>query len=142
VAALRVLLREPAGRVEPLVAIDVWQGSFRTLNLGDAKRPDCLTCGQQRFPHLDATDETQMTSLCGRNAVQVRSKSGGSVDLSRIADKLSKSGRVHRSAYLLRCDLSEPRDLQLTVFPDGRAIVHGTSELDRARSIYSRFIGD
>ena len=31
--------------------------------------------------------------------------------------------------------------LELTIFPDGRAIIRGTSDPSIARSLYSRYIG-
>lgn len=140
-AALRVLL----GQIEPerqsLISMDVWRGRFHAIPLNGAKRPDCPTCGQREFPYLDGPQSGRSTSLCGRNAVQVRSADGRSVDLSRMAAKLSQIGRVQQTPYLLRCALHEPREIQLTVFPDGRAIIQGTADFERARSIYARFVG-
>lgn len=141
-AAIQILLQGPDSPTEPLISFDLWPSRFQTLDLKQAKRPDCPTCGHRRFEFLEAPADGQMTSLCGRNAVQVRSRSAQPVDLSRMAGKLSQSGRVQQTPYLLRCDLHEPQTIQLTVFPDGRAIIQGTADLDRARSIYSRFIGD
>jgi adenylyltransferase/sulfurtransferase len=138
-SAIRTLLRTPP---ESLISVDVWQSRFKTLGLDQAKRPDCPTCGQRRFHFLEAPTDGQLTSLCGRNAVQVRSRAAQSVDLSKMAGKLSRSGHVQQTPYLLRCDLHEPQPIQLTLFPDGRAIIHGTADLDRARSIYARFVGD
>jgi adenylyltransferase/sulfurtransferase len=141
-AAMRVLLRSAQSAPEPLITADAWQGRFKTIRLDQAKRADCITCGGHLFQFLDAPPEGQMTSLCGRNAVQVRPHSTAPMELSRIAQKLSRSGLVQRTPYLVRCELADPRGVHLTVFPDGRAIVNGTADLDRARSIYSRFIGD
>jgi molybdopterin/thiamine biosynthesis adenylyltransferase len=140
-AAMRVL-RQNGFAPEMLISVDAWRGRFRTISLDDAKRADCPTCAGRLFEFLDARAESQMTSLCGRNAVQVRPHSTGPMELARIAQKLSNSGQVHRTQYLVRCELADPLGLHLTVFPDGRAIVNGTADLDRARSIYSRFIGD
>ena len=30
---------------------------------------------------------------------------------------------------------------QFTVFPDGRAIIKGTSDVDRARTLYAKYVG-
>lgn len=141
-AALRTLLKMPDSLAESLIAFDAWQSRFKTIDLNSAKRPDCLTCGQRVFQFLQASADGQMTSLCGRDAVQVRSRMSSGVDLSKMAGKLSQSGRVQQTPYLLRCDLHEPQAVRLTVFPDGRAIIQGTTDPDRARSIYARFIGE
>ena len=142
VAAIRTLLGATRPAEESLIALDVWQGRFKSFKLEHAKKPDCPTCGQRRFEFLEASADGQMTSLCGRNAVQVRSRSDEPVDLPKMADKLGRSGHVQLTPYLLRCALHEPQSLQLTLFPDGRAIIHGTADLDRARSVYARFIGE
>ena len=39
-----------------------------------------------------------------------------------------------------RCD-SSADPYELTVFPDGRAIVKGTSDTGIARSLYARYVG-
>lgn len=140
--AMRVLLQPVNTPPEPLITVEAWQGRFKTISLDHAKRSDCITCGRHVFQFLDAPPDGQMTSLCGRNAVQVRPHSTAPMELSQMAQKLSRSGQVQRTPYLVRCELADPQGLHLTVFPDGRAIVNGTADLDRARSIYSRFIGD
>lgn len=140
-AGLRVLLGQASPRRESLIAMDVWRGRFHTIPLEGGKRPDCPTCGRREFPYLEGSRSGRTTSLCGRNAVQIRSAQQTAVDLSSMAVKLSQIGHVQRTPYLLRCALHEPRDIQLTIFPDGRAIVQGTADFDRAASIYARFVG-
>ena len=139
-AALRILaaeLLQPA----PLIAVDLWENRFRTVSTVDAKRADCPTCGLRRFDFLDRPADRRSTHLCGRNAVQVSSNEPASVDLHRFAVKLSRSAKVSETPYLVRCELHDPKEIRLTVFPDGRAIVHGTADMERALSIYARFVG-
>ncbi|HEY2584173.1 MAG TPA: ThiF family adenylyltransferase [Tepidisphaeraceae bacterium] len=140
-AALRVLLGQAKPQSESLISMDVWRGRFHSIPLIDAKRADCPTCGRRAFAYLDCSQSGRSTSLCGRNAVQIRSAKDEAVDLSRMAAKLSQIGRVQQTPYLLRCALHDPREIQLTVFPDGRAIIQGTADFERARSIYARFVG-
>jgi adenylyltransferase/sulfurtransferase len=140
-AALRMLIEGPEV-AQPLIAADLWQSRFRTISTSDTKRADCITCGERRFEFLDVSLGSRSTHLCGNNAVQVSSKGLCSLDLRRLADKLSVTGTVTRTPYLIRCELRDPAEIKLTVFPDGRAIVHGTGDLDRARSIYARFVGN
>jgi adenylyltransferase/sulfurtransferase len=79
--------------------------------------------------------------LCGRNTVQIRPASGDAkIDLASLALKLEPVGAVERHPFLIRCILSEGA-LSLTVFLDGRAMVHGTSDTALARSIYAKFVG-
>lgn len=140
-AGLRVLLGQASPQRESLIAMDVWRGRFRSIPLEGAKRTDCPTCGRREFPYLEGARSGRSTSLCGRNAVQIRSAREMGIDLPSMAVKLSQIGDVQRTPYLLRCALHEPRDIQLTIFPDGRAIIQGTADFDRAASIYARFVG-
>jgi len=118
--------------------MDLWAGLFRSSALAEAKRPDCLTCGQRRFEFLERPSGRSV-SLCGRNAVQVTpAVSPTAFDLDGVAAKLRALGRVEQSPHLVRCEL---QGLQLTVFGDGRAIVQGTTSAEQARSLYARVIG-
>lgn len=139
-AAIRLLVA--ADHRQELVTLDVWTNRFHAVSLSDAKGSDCVCCGQRRFDFLEGASAGRSTSLCGRNAIQVRPPGAAPLlDLAAVADKLTAAGAVQRTAYLVRCDLHEPRELRLTIFPDGRAIVHGTADPDRAKSIYARFVG-
>ena len=75
--------------------------------------------------------------LCGRNAVQIR-EAGRSIDLDQLRARLEPLGEVRASEFALRF-LAPP--YEITVFPDGRAIVKGTSDTGLARSLYARYVG-
>jgi adenylyltransferase/sulfurtransferase len=138
VAAIKVLTGQGGTISDGLVTMDLWAGRLRSTSLADAKRPDCLTCGQRRFDFLDRPTHRSV-SLCGRNAVQITpSMAPAAFDLDRIAAKLRAFGSVEQSPYLVRCAF---QGLQLTVFGDGRAIIHGTTSAEQARSIYARAVG-
>lgn len=140
VAAVKWLARGEMGR--GLVVVDIWQPRVRVICPDQVKREDCPTCGRRKFEFLEGALADGSISLCGRNAVQVRPLGGSStIDLGGLADRLANVGTIERTPYLLRCDLREPRGMTLTVFSDGRAIVGGTTEPHRAKSIYARFVG-
>ena len=82
--------------------------------------------------------------MCGRNTVQVRpAANGGSVDFEAVAARLAVAGDVERTPFFVRCALRDGGgNLSITLFPDGRAMVHGTADPAAARSIYARFIGN
>ena len=52
--------------------------------------------------------------------------------------RLEPLGEVRANQFALRF-LASP--YEMTVFPDGRAIVKGTSDTGVARSLYARYIG-
>ncbi len=63
---------------------------------------------------------------------------GVTLSLEQLARQLEGIGQVTRNAFLLRLKVDA---YELTVFPDGRAIVGGTSDVATARTLYAKFIG-
>ena len=139
-AAIRYLVD---GQFETaLLSFDAWLGRFHSLDLSDARRQDCICCGQRQFNFLAAGAGQSAVSLCGHGAVQIRPpRADRPLDISQLAGKLSSVGDVRHSDAFLRCRLHEPAGISMTIFPDGRALIHGTNDPARAKSIHARFIG-
>jgi adenylyltransferase/sulfurtransferase len=118
-----------------ITTLDLWKGGIRQID-APARDPDCPTCARGEFPYLEDVRRPP-ESLCGRNAVQI---SGGTrpIDLAALKVRLEPLGVVRANEYALRF-LAAP--YELTVFPDGRAIVKGTSDTGIARSLYARYVG-
>ncbi|MFT7667683.1 MAG: molybdopterin/thiamine biosynthesis adenylyltransferase [Planctomycetota bacterium] len=137
--ALRVLSETPETPkplIPALLEIDVWSGSLRRLVIG--RQEDCVCCGQREFTWLDEPIGRRATILCGRNTVQVRSLAGNP-DLDRLEAVLAPlASSVKRAGPILRVVIEE---FTLTVFEDGRALIEGTDDIDRAIAIYDRYIG-
>ena len=133
--ALKILVGQPQTLCKRLVSCDVWTGQRSSVR-ADRPDPECATCGRREFQYLHQQRAPSLR-LCGRNAVQV-SGTDRPVDLLDLAVTLRKFGVVRHSEHLLRfaCPPHE-----LTVFPDGRAIVKGTQDLALARSLYARYVG-
>jgi adenylyltransferase/sulfurtransferase len=140
VEAMKILLGDATAATE-LATIELWPLRVRTISTIGARRHDCPTCAARRFEFLSVRPGAAATSLCGRNTVQVRPAQDGSpIDLDAVAARLASVGLVDRTRFFVRC---APRDsdLTLTLFPDGRAMVHGTNDPAAARSLYARFVG-
>ena len=120
---------------------DLWDNSLEIFDLG-GPRADCPTCGQHDYEFLNAARGTHSITLCGRNAVQISINRGAEdatvLNLARLAQVLQPLGAVRANAYLLKADIDE---YQLTIFPDGRAIIAGTSDPDVARTLYAKYVG-
>lgn len=102
-------------------------------------RPDCEVCGQRIFTHLAGKNRAHIT-LCGRDSVQIH-EHHRPVDFAALRARLATHSDIQdlRSNDLL---LRFRRGAHtITVFPDGRAIVQGTTDVTMARSLYARFIG-
>jgi len=141
VAALKILV----GRrdlVEPMLTIvDVWDGTMRQMNVAHLReRSNCPACIEGKREWLSGAKGSQTTVLCGRNAVQVSPSEKHALSLPELAAKLRGTGEVTHNAFLLRLTLPGG-EAQLTVFPDGRAIIKGTDDVTVARSLYARYIG-
>ncbi|MDW8317836.1 MAG: ThiF family adenylyltransferase [Anaerolineae bacterium] len=104
------------------------------------RRPDCPACGRREFEFLHAQAGSRTVTLCGRNAVQISAAGRPAVDLARLAEQLRTAGETVLvvNPYLLRAALN---GLEVTVFPDGRAIVKGTEDEATARTLYAKYVG-
>lgn len=60
------------------------------------------------------------------------------IDLTELRTRLEPLGEVRANDFALRF-LAPP--FELTIFPDGRAIVKGTSDIAIARSLYAKYVG-
>lgn len=122
-----------------LVSVDLWSLGFQSIDIG-ARDPACPCCGQRTFEFLDRPVVASETVLCGHDAVQVRPQTVAMLDLDQLAARLRPLGEVKANRYLVR--FTEPgADRELTIFPDGRAIIKGTEDAREARTIYARYIG-
>jgi len=131
--ALRLL---STGSLDPgLTTLDVWSGAIRRIEL-PPRDPECPACGLHEFPHL-AGEHRAPISLCGRNAVQIHERSRP-IDLGELRLRLEPLGEVRANNFGLRF-FCQP--YEMTIFPDGRAIVKGTTDTGVARSLYARYIG-
>ncbi len=83
--ALKILLKdEKVSRA--MFWMDVWENTSERLEL--PRQPDCPACGQHHYEFLDSLNGASSTSLCGRNAVQVRTAiHGASLDLAGLAER-------------------------------------------------------
>lgn len=118
-----------------LATFDSWE--FTTRQVKISIDPDCPCCQGRRFDSLDGRVRAPI-SLCGRNAVQIHERRAA-LDLEALELQLTGLGTLRRNEFALRFSPNE--QFELTIFPDGRAIVKGTQEIGIARSLYSRYVG-
>jgi adenylyltransferase/sulfurtransferase len=139
IAAIKVLTANTSAVRNELLSIDTWSNRFQSIDLESARDPECLCCGQRQFEFLSRPPSDAAITLCGRNAVQVRGEK--LIELRGFARRWRALGEVEQNPFFVRCRLVEPADLRLTLFSDGRLIVHGTTDAGRAKSVYARFVG-
>jgi adenylyltransferase/sulfurtransferase len=133
-------LKALAGRVDEIepriTTFDAWGGVVRQVGM-PARDERCAACGARLCRRLKGEGRAPI-SLCGRNAVQIHERRRP-VDLRELAGRLSRLGEVRANEFALRF-VAAP--YEMTIFPDGRAIIKGTTDAGVARSLYSRYVGN
>jgi molybdopterin/thiamine biosynthesis adenylyltransferase len=133
--AIKILSGRQASVRPRIFTADLWLGPVRETSM-PPRDPECPCCGGRDFVYLSR--RRAPVSLCGRNAVQIHERLRP-VDLNALAAHLEGLGPVRSNGFALRF---EEGAHEITVFPDGRAIIKGTTDVGVARSIYSRYIGN
>jgi molybdopterin-synthase adenylyltransferase len=133
--ALKFLVGAQDKMRRTLLGRDLWTNDQAEINAA-TPRAHCPVCQERDFAYLRGEDRPQIT-LCGRNSVQIH-EHHRPVDFAEMQRRLEPHGKVNFNRLLLRF---ERGDYTVTLFADGRALVHGTTDITVARSLYARFIG-
>lgn len=120
-----------------LLVLDIWQGELQKVKV--KKNPECDCCGKRHFPYLQAHQRKLVVSLCGINAVQIIPAEPLKDGLSDLRKKLSRSGTASVADGVLKFKTT---GVDITVFRDGRTIIGGTTDLSKAKTIFSKYVGD
>ena len=135
--ALKLIVGDRDALHGSLMQFDVWQNDWRKIKLAKPN-PDCRTCGDRVFDFLDAESPEFAAVLCGRDAVQISPPNSTSFDLSAFRSKIAGLSDVKQNDYLVRFSIDGN---EITIFRDGRAIIKGTDDMSKARSLYARYVG-
>jgi adenylyltransferase/sulfurtransferase len=119
-----------------LWSIDVWKNEHAEIAASNPQ-PGCRACGQRDFVHLAGEGRPHIT-LCGRNSVQIHERARP-INFAEMQQRLEAHGIVRHNEFVLKF-WREP--YEMTLFPDGRAIIKGTIDTGIARSLYARFVGN
>ena len=133
--ALKVLVGARSQLRSTLLSFDLWTNERSEVSAAKP-RHDCMACGAREFPHLAGEGRPHIT-LCGRNSVQIHERQRP-IDFGEMTQRLRPHGRVRHNEFVLKF-WQEP--YEMTLFPDGRAIIKGTTDTSVARSLYARYIG-
>ncbi|KUP06921.1 hypothetical protein Q75_06855 [Bacillus coahuilensis p1.1.43] len=140
VESLKLLTENRNAMRETLYTFDLWENSTRELTIQPLKKSDCPCCGDEKtHPFLDDQAMSRSAVLCGRDAVQIRPSHYHQTDLEVVANKLREIGLVVKKNDQLL--IMEENRHRIVLFKDGRAIVHGTTDKNEAKSIYHRYLG-
>jgi molybdopterin/thiamine biosynthesis adenylyltransferase len=135
--ALKILTGREDKLHNGLIQADIWENQWKKIALNEPT-PDCRCCGRREFEFLSADMTESVTTMCGRDAVQIRPPGKGEFDLDALKQRLSTLSGLKVNEYLVRFSAD---GLEVTVFSDGRAIIRGTDDPSIARGVYSRYVG-
>jgi molybdopterin-synthase adenylyltransferase len=136
--AMKLLIGSTAAEQlrKTLWSYDVWTNE--QAEIAAAKpRAGCRACGERDFAHLAGEGRPHIT-MCGRNSVQIHERARP-IDFAEMQQRLEAHGLVRHNEFVLKF-WREP--YEMTLFPDGRAIIKGTTDTGVARSLYARFVGN
>ena len=128
-----------------LLSFDLWTNEHAEITAAKP-RPGCRACGERDFVHLAGEGRPHIT-LCGRNSVQIHAVQTPAVlmqdrqrpiDFTEMSRRLQPHGTVRHNDFVLKF-WHDP--YEMTLFPDGRAIIKGTTDTAVARSLYARYVG-
>ena len=142
--ALKLLAGRTDAINRELFLLNVWENTTRRVKIAPLKgrKGKCPCCALRQFEWLAGAHGTQTTSLCGRNAVQVSHRRAGVVNFAELAKQLPAAGGVTVNKFLLKATISDGgEEYEFTVFADGRAIIKGTADTERARVLYAKYVG-
>ncbi|MGC1373323.1 MAG: ThiF family adenylyltransferase [Candidatus Sulfotelmatobacter sp.] len=136
--AMKLLIGGEAAKKlrKTLWSFDVWTNEHTEISTV-SPRSDCRACGRRDFQHLAGEGRPHIT-MCGRNSVQIH-ESARPIDFAEMQRRLESHGVVRHNAFVLKF-WREP--FEMTLFPDGRAIIKGTTDTGIARGLYARFVGN
>ncbi len=117
-----------------MLTIDLWQNDYDLVRVN--KRENCRTCGKKDFEFLFKEKDVDV-EIHGDNSVQITPAEKLELDLNKIKERFDKTEMKGKS--MLRIHLENH---ELNLFKDGRLIVDGTDDPKKAKSLYSRYIGD
>jgi adenylyltransferase/sulfurtransferase len=134
--ATKFLAGHPEALNHKLISCDVWSGRFQSIRV--ERNPECRACVRHEFAHLEGRARPHV-SMCGRDSVQIHERRRA-LDLAELGCRVSgaSASEVRNNQFLLRFRIAP---YEMTVFPDGRAIIKGTQDPAIARSLYARYIG-
>lgn len=118
-----------------LLSFDLWTNEHAEIS-AMKPRSGCRACVQRDFIHLAGEGRPHIT-LCGRNSVQIHERSRP-IDFLEMDRRLQPHGIVRHNDFILKF-WHDP--YEMTLFPDGRAIIKGTTDTAVARSLYARYVG-
>ncbi|AXF56204.1 ThiF family adenylyltransferase [Salicibibacter kimchii] len=138
--ALKIVSGNIPAVAERLRSFDLWENETSAINATRLKDDHCPTCGANpTYPALlgEKTGK-QIRVLCGGDTVHVRPRERRDVQV----EKLQNVNHSTVSAVRLHEDVAtlDYEGCRVVLFKDGRALLHGIDEGERAEKVYEHVL--
>ena len=120
-----------------LVRFDFWHDERQFLK---PPKTRCRFCTNKITEFLDARWSLKASALCGLEGVQIRVNPPGKLDLATLKARLETRTRSPWKQAGMMLKGQDGAD-EITLFADGRALVHGPMTPERARIWYTEVVG-
>lgn len=132
--ALKILTETP---FKPKLTYgDIWEGTHHTFGFSRLKRDKCQTCGEHpTYPFL-VQQQPHFAILCGRDTVQYHHPD---LDLETLIQFLEQRNIAYKTnGYIVQFQFQQHR---MIAFQNGRILIHGLKERDKAYTIINQLFG-
>lgn len=133
--ALKILTgKKPASDI---ARFDLWNNERQFISPPASR---CRYCTEKNTEFLDERWSVRASALCGMDGVQIRVNPPGNIDLEKLKPRLET--RTESSWKLSEIALTGAEDnLRITIFKDGRTLIHGEITPEHARGWYTEVVG-
>ncbi|GIN90727.1 sulfur carrier protein ThiS adenylyltransferase [Siminovitchia terrae] len=123
-----------------LKSFDLWKGDQATIDVTSLRRRNCPSCSERaEYPFLSRENQTKTAVLCGRDTVQLTFPGKRIVELRSLAESIRPIvSNLISNIHLIACEYEGHR---IVLFRDGRMLVHGTKNVDQAKSVAAQLLG-
>ena len=118
-----------------LLQFDLWGETLHATAI--KKNPSCPACGKKKFEYLGKKQTEWTGRVCGDNAIKVVPPRNLKLNLKALGNRLRKFGKVTFNGYILEAKLTGKK---IIVFADGRAIIYGTLDGEKALAVYRKYL--
>ncbi|MEM4294089.1 MAG: ThiF family adenylyltransferase [Thermoplasmata archaeon] len=118
-----------------LLFADLWNSELQEIEVN--KNTECRACAKKNFEFLEKRGENAVR-LCGSNSVYFSPRERMKISMREMKEKLQKVGEVRQVGSVLKAKVER---WELTVFPDGGALIKGTDSIEEAKSVYAKYFG-
>ncbi|MCT8138776.1 ThiF family adenylyltransferase [Anaerobacillus sp. CMMVII] len=139
--ALKLLIEDTEALREEMIQLDVWKNDFDEFPFQNSLNKECPCCQKRNFDFLNMKHSAQLiSSLCGRDSIQIAPMNEAiTLNFDDIITRWSNIGKIEKTPYLLRMKYD---DYQLSLFKNGRLLIHGTTDTMIAKRLYSTLVGE